>query len=247
METQEYKQYERNCSRKDGVPVLGLMLIAVGSVFLLNKLGYLDAYWRNILISWQAVVIFIGLLNTLRSGSRVPGVIMILVGGIFLAPKVIDIPFETRQLLWPALMIVVGLLIVFKTRSVRSPKMFKPKLHATIDDGMLDEVAIFGGGKKIITNKNLKGGAITAIFGGLELDFSEADFVDDVTVIEVTTIFGGVSMMVKSEWDVQVQVNSILGGFSDERRIYKGDGQTNAKKLIIKGTAILGGGEVKSY
>ena len=76
---------------------------------------------------------------------------------------------------------------------------------------------------------------------------TDAEIGDDVAVIEVSAIFGGATIIVRPEWDVQVQVASILGGFSDERKIYKGDVTPGAKRLIIKGAAIFGGGEVKSY
>ena len=104
----------------------------------------------------------------------------------------------------------------------------------------------FGGGKRQITSQNLRNGNLSAIFGGLEIDLTQAYFDEDEMVLEIAAIFGGVSLAVKSEWDVQIQVTSILGGFSDERKIYKGD-QPSGKRLIIKGAAIFGGGEVKSY
>ncbi len=238
------KQY---CQRNEGLPVLGIFLVGLGSVFLLDRLGIIPHHIREIIISWQALLIFIGFANLFRRKSRFPGIVLILVGSAFLIPDIINIPFETRQLIWPLVLIAVGLAIVFKARKIKHPDIFHS--HDTSINGSekIDEVAIFGGGKRVINSKNLKGGNITAIFGGLEIDLTDAEIGGDVAIIEVSAIFGGATIIVRPEWDVQVQVASILGGFSDERKIYKGEIPSNAKRLIIKGAAIFGGGEVKSY
>ncbi len=242
-----HEKRERHCSKKDGIPILGFGLIAIGSVFLFDKLGLIDDYWRSIIISWKSLLIFLGIINLFKHNSRLPGIVLIIIGSAFMLPELVDISFEIKQLIWPVVLILIGVAIVGKARNFKK-REFKTQLGSTDTDDRLEEVAIFGGGKRVVTNKNLKGGSITAIFGGLEIDLSEADLHDDVTYLEVTAILGGVSLMVKPEWDVQVQVNTILGGFSDERRIYKSDSNTTtAKKLIIKGSAIFGGGEVKSY
>ncbi len=233
----------RVCHR-DGLPIVGLLLIGFGVVFLLDRLGLLPYETRRIIISWPSLLIFIGVVNLFRNHSRFPAIILILVGTTFLIPRIIDVPFETRQLIWPVLLIAVGIIIVFIPRRVKHPHYFDTK-NITVDGvERIDEIAIMGGGKRVIQSRNIKGGNVTAIFGGLEIDLTEADFVNDITVIEVSAIFGGVSLFVKPEWDVQIQVTSILGGFSDERKIYKNNNTT--KTLIIKGAAIFGGGEVKS-
>ncbi len=238
-----------HCSKHDGLPIMGIFLIGLGIVFLLDRMDIIPNYWRQIILSWQSLLIFIGVINIFKSHARFPGIILILIGSAFLIPEIIDIPFETRQLIWPVVLIVVGLTIVFKARNIRTPHIFNSDAKTVNNDQeKIEEIAIFGGGKRIITSNNLKGGNITAIFGGLELDLTNADFEDDIAVLEVTCIFGGTTIIVNPEWDVQVQVASIMGGFSDKRNIYKKDENTTAaKRLIIKGTAIFGGGEVKAY
>jgi len=237
-----------NCSKHDGLPIVGIVLIGFGLVFLFDRMNLIPSYWRHIIISWQALLIFIGVINLFKSHARIPGIILIIVGSTFLFPEIFDIPFETRQLIWPVVLIGVGLLIVFKARSIKPPKMFNSDPESFNDQEKIEEVAIFGGGKRIITNQNLKGGNVSAIFGGLEIDLTEAELSDETAVLEVACIFGGVTIIVKPEWDVQVQVTSILGGFDDKRKMHKRtEGATNQKRLIIKGAAIFGGGEVKAY
>jgi hypothetical protein len=52
--------------------------------------------------------------------------------------------------------------------------------------------------------------------------------------------------VVPSDWKVQLKMTSILGGFNDKRTFIK-ESPDPSRILIIKGTAIFGGGEIKSY
>ena len=60
-------------------------------------------------------------------------------------------------------------------------------------------------------------------------------------------MFGGVEISVPRGWEVQVDVTSIFGGFNDKRGPVEPSSDNDKKTLIIKGFAIFGGGEVKSY
>lgn len=236
---------KEKCNRIENIPIMGIFLIGIGVAFLLNRLQVIPSYWSNLIMSWQSLLIFIGVINVFKRHARFPGLILILIGVTFLLPDAFDIPFETRQLIWPVLLIIIGLVIVLKTRNLKIPKYEDSDPEYNINTGKIDEVAIFGGGKRVISNQNLQGGNITAIFGGVDLDLTEADFADDYNVLEVTCIFGGVTVITKPEWDIQVHVASILGGFSDKRKVYKRDDLSSKKTLVIKGAAIFGGGEIK--
>jgi predicted membrane protein len=235
------------CSKPDGVPFIGIFLIGLGLVFLFDRIGIIPEYWRNIIISWQMLLIFIGSINLFRNHARFPGVILILVGLAFLLPEIIQIPFETRQLIWPLVLILIGVFIVFKRKNVKKAHYFNLQTENVYSDDLIDETAIFGGGKRVVSSQNLKGGNITAIFGGVELDLSDADLSEDGAIIELACIFGGTTIIVKPEWEVQVQVTSIMGGFTDKRKVYKQTGSVASKRLVIKGAAIFGGGEIKSF
>lgn len=233
-----------HCSKNESLPVFGLILVGLGFVFLLDRLDLLNDYWRHIIISWPMLLIFIGVISFFKSHSRLPGIVLGVVGAAFLIPRVIIVPFETQQLVLPLILILVGLAIVFKSRRFHRPHAF---LNPETINGSenFEETAIFGGGKRIINAKNLRSGKVTAVFGGIELDLTEADFEGDTAVIEVSCVFGGTTIFVRPEWDVQVQVASVMGGFSDKRNLYKTPVQSG-KRLIIKGEVVFGGGELKT-
>jgi hypothetical protein len=112
-------------------------------------------------------------------------------------------------------------------------------------DDEIDCVAIFGGVKRTVVSKNFRGGEIVAVFGGAEIDFSHAD-IQGVVKLEATNILGGTKLIVPPTWDVQSEMVAILGGVEDKRRIQPEMIDRN-KRLVLMGTALLGGLEVKSF
>jgi len=53
---------------------------------------------------------------------------------------------------------------------------------------------------------------------------------------------------VPEDWPVKIRVMSFFGGFSDKHRFRSSEQPAgSASQLIIKGTVIFGGGEIKSY
>ena len=128
--------------------------------------------------------------------------------------------------------------------------------HSQTGAPHLNEVNIFWGGKKKILAKNFSGGEVVAIFGGFEIDLTEADMVGGQVEIEVVSIFGGGEVRVPRNWEVVMETVGIFGGCSD--RTWHPDpvrpGATNpdgspispAKRIIIKGVAIFGGMNIKN-
>ena len=115
------------------------------------------------------------------------------------------------------------------------------------DQDKIDDVAIFGGGKRILHSDNFKGGTITAIFGGSEVDLSNCKLAMGENVIDVMAIFGGMTIFVPSDWKIIVNVFPLFGGFSVKGRKDPNVDYDPAKALIIKGVVIFGGGEIKIY
>jgi predicted membrane protein len=112
-------------------------------------------------------------------------------------------------------------------------------------DDFVESTSIFGGAKKIIISKNFKGGDLVNVFGGTELDLSQADFTG-TAVIELTTIFGGTKLLVPSNWSVKSDAVTIFGGIEDKRRMQTIT-EAPEKTLLLRGTVIFGGIDIKSF
>lgn len=112
-------------------------------------------------------------------------------------------------------------------------------------DDYLDAVSVFGGVKKTILSKNFRGGEIVNIFGGAELDFTQADIHGRV-VIDITQIFGGTKIIVPANWQVVSDLAAVFAGIDDKRIRMNTPGDTN-KILVLKGVSIFAGVDIRSY
>jgi len=112
-------------------------------------------------------------------------------------------------------------------------------------DDYLDAVSIFGGVKKTILSKNFKGGEIVNVFGGAELDFTQAD-INGQVVIDITQIFGGTKIVVPSHWRVVPDLAAVFASV-DDKRIRTTAPADSDKILVLKGVSIFAGVDIRSY
>ena len=227
--------------------LVGVFIIAAGFLLLLSNTGFLPREIKHIFFSWPMLLIGIGLISFVSSESRTPGMIMIAIGTIFLVPKVFDFPFSAWNLLWPMILIGIGVLILTKRvpRNGWRPRQLTPGKQ-TFEDGFIHEENIFSGGKQRVIHQVFRGGHINCVFGGSEVDLTQATLGEGQNELEINTIFGGVTLIVPADWRIQMKMTSIMGGFSD-KRAYIRETADSTKVLVIKGSTIFGGGEIKSY
>jgi predicted membrane protein len=164
-------------------------------------------------------------------------------------PELFDFHISFIKLFWPLLLIGIGLMILFKRgymdrwQSHRHMNINTSTTH--YDEGYFNETNIFSGSKHKVVNQVFKGGKISNIFGGTEIDLTQATLAEGRSELIIECMFGGVTLIVPSDWKVVLNMSSIMGGFSDKRMHIKESG--DSRILIVKGTAIFGGGEIKSY
>jgi predicted membrane protein len=227
--------------------ILGVIIIVAGLLLLLSNTGFLPYSLQHILFSWQMLLIGIGIISLFSSESRTPGTILILIGGIFILPRIFELSFNVMHLFWPAILIGIGVLILTK-RLPRKPWQSRSQIpqNQNFGDGYIHEENIFSGGKQRVVHQVFRGGHINCVFGGSELDLTQATLAEGISELEVNTIFGGVTLIVPADWRIQLKMTSIMGGFADKRSYIK-ESPDPSQILIIKGSTIFGGGEIKSY
>lgn len=233
--------------------IFAFIVIGAGVLFLLRSIGLLPYDLSRVLISWQMLLIVIGVFNILSSQHRVSGAILIGIGGFFMLDKFFYWDISFWQVFWPLVLIGVGVAIILNHNKVRKyGHRFNhngDELDGAFegDEDYIDEVMIFSGSKKNITNQNFRGGKITNIFGGSEISFMQAEMAPGKNDLEVVFLFGGSTFIVPQGWNIKVDVTSIFGGFSD-KRIARNDTLADPEKTLhIHGIVVFGGGEIKSY
>jgi predicted membrane protein len=244
MEPNEVKHYDGQQRKKYA---LGVIIIVAGILLLIDKTFNFPFEIQHIIFSWPMLLIAIGIVSFFSSESRTPGTILIVIGGIFLLSRIFELSFNIMHVGWPLVLIAIGVLILFR-RSPRSMMQwrFQHPNSQNLDDGFIHEENIFSGGKQRVIHQVFRGGHINCIFGGSEVDLTQATLADGVSELEVNTIFGGVTLIVPADWKIQMKMTSIMGGFADKRAYIK-DNPDPSRMLIIKGSTIFGGGEIKSY
>jgi predicted membrane protein len=110
--------------------------------------------------------------------------------------------------------------------------------------GHMEYNAVFGGAHEKISIKNFMGGEINCVFGGAELDLSDAQLAEGIHTLEINTVFGGVVLYIPVDWCVEIRQSQLFGHFSDNRP--KPPFEVDEKRmLLLEVTSVFGGGEVK--
>lgn len=245
-ETMEMKFVHHHKNNSFSRIITALLFILAGVILIGQRTGYITNDVFHMLFNWQMLLIALGIISLTKRDGSIGGIIMIMVGGVFLIPEYINLSLNTRQLLWPAILIGIGLIMLFKGYSgwhKRIERKFEKGQMTDMD--VLDANHIFGGGDFHITSDNFKGGRINAIFGGGKYDFRNAKLAEGVVILEVSMIFGGLEIIVPNNWNVKVEVDSILGGFSQKSLDFLAPKSEIQGQLVIRGSAIFGGGELK--
>lgn len=236
-------RYNRQQGREDGTHGLwaGVVVLCIGLFFFLDRLDLSLPHW---VISWPMLVIVIGFVMGVKRKFQGAGwFIVTLVGTVFLVNEIVPFDWNIHRYLWPLIMIVIGIYMI--GRAATRKQQYDQIIEAgSTSDDYLQATTIFSSSNKVILSKNFKGGNVTTTFGGTELNFMGAD-IQGEAVLDITTLFGGLEIMVPSNWDVKMDVNTIFGGFEDKRGVQPM--QNSGKTLIIRGSCTFGGVDLKSF
>lgn len=219
----------------------GLIVVAVGLVFLADAL---DLYVPDWLFSWKTLIIAIGLYVGAKQSFKFGGwLIPVAIGLIFIADEYVQ-DLYLKPYLIPAIIIGIGLYIIFKPRKKNGQDWKGMVYTETTADSQWESVSVFGGNKNIIS-KDFRGGEMVTIFGGSELNMTQADITGVVT-IEVVQIFGSTKLIVPANWKIQTsELVSVFGGIDDKRQVNAN--QDDTKILNLKGASVFGGIDIRSY
>lgn len=228
----------RNLERRAhplGVIILGLVVITFGLSLLANNLGWSDAQYvfRS---AWPLFLVAagVGIVLQRRQGHGFWGVALILAGLWSFAAQQHWLRVNFWAVFGPTLIVLVGASLIW--RSVTRPR---PESAA---DSYLHSFAVFSGAE-LRPTAPFEGADLTAVLGGAKLDLTGTPMAGDSATIDVFAFMGGVEIWVPSDWNVVTKVGSFMGACVDKRRPST---LPPAKQLIIRGSSIMGGVEIKN-
>jgi predicted membrane protein len=221
--------------------VWGGVLCTVGVLLLLDHFGVMSIgnLWRY----WPLLVVTGGVINLTVPGKRPWGVFLIIAGVLFQLGNLNIIQFRWVEL-WPLAMVAAGGMMIWNAISTRRMASQVPAGEPT-----MDATAVFGAVERRITARDFRFGRVSAVFGGVELDFRDADIEGDEAVIEINAVFGGVEMRVPANWHVEPRNQTVFGGFTDSTSgtaAAVDPAAPKRKTLIVTGSAVFGGIEIQN-
>lgn len=220
----------------------GAILILVGVAFLLDHMGYISIgyLWRF----WPLLIVVAGIVNFIWN-HRAWGILLMLAGAVLQLNQLGITHFGWAQF-WPMILIGIGILVLWGALEGKKRPVFSGSPE-TDPRTTLNEAVVFGGLERRMTSQDFRGGEVTTIFGGVELDLSEANMQAEEATLAVTAIFGGVEIRVPPTWQVVFRGAPIFGGIEDKTRTARvQDPTANLKSLVITGAVIFGGLELKN-
>lgn len=225
----------------------GLLFIIIGGVLLLRNLSLIPPGFPGYIFTWPMILIIIGCFNLVGKKDKTAGFILISIGLFFLLPNALGVPTYQIFKFWPVLLIVAGISFLLKQKNYGGYKRLEmDHSRGASEMGLIEVTSFFGGSQKVLDPMEFRGGSVSSIFGGNEIDLTQCVLAEGVNRIDLTVLFGGAVLIVPADWNVQVEVNPILGGFSDERFNNPTIFRDPERVLVIKGIAIFGGGVLKS-
>jgi hypothetical protein len=215
-------------SRRNDPPlprlVFGVAVVAVGAIVFMNRTHGRDLF--DGLEWWPLALIALGLAQ-LPYRKWVAAAVWLIAGTYFLLPLlgVARMHFWRIIGLWPLLISVAGATLIMHALR-RGERSFSA-------------TAVMAGNVRKVGGP-FKGGELTAVMGGCDIDFAAATL-DGEAVLDVLAFWGGIVVRVPRGWTVVDKVTPILGGYEDRTT----RGADGAPRLIIRGSAIMAGIEVR--
>ncbi|MGA9117340.1 MAG: DUF5668 domain-containing protein [Bacteroidota bacterium] len=216
--------------------VFGVIVLLAGLLFLLDNFDVLSA--DEYLKYWPALLLAYGLFRLLQPGDlpgKFFGLLAAALGGLLLLDMSGVIVFEVWDF-WPILLILMGLSLVF-----RAARRAAPAAAPAGGDGSVKGFVVMGGWKRSYGAEDFRGGELTAVMGGCELDLRQARMKGAEAVLDVFALWGGIEIKVPQDWTVAVEGVPLLGGFDDKTLPPR---ENPRGRLVIKGFVVMGGVEI---
>lgn len=226
--------------RNLGTVIIGLLFIIAGIGYSGNILGFWTGFTILFPGWWSLFIIVPCLVSILKYGYNSGSFIGLIIGIFFLISSQEQFKFLWKMIL-PLVFIIIGCVIIFNLIFVnkKSKKIgnMKSQIGIPYYSGIFCSQNI-----KFNSNEFFHGADITAIFGSVEIDLSEAQFANDIVVINITNVFSGVDILVPHNSVVKV-VNTPIFGTVNNKATSSSD-IVNAPQINIRCLNIFSGVDI---
>ena len=214
----------------------GVIFIIIGLILGLNAVGItnIDIFFEG---WWTLFIIVPSVVSIAKNYKDASAYIWLIIGIALLlaAQGIIDMSIIGKLIL-PAVLVAIGVGIIFKD-TVSS------KVNSKIDElnksNKEEFYATFSGQKFNFAGVDFNGVSLNAIFGGIDLDLKNANIVED-KIINATSVFGGLNILVPENINIQVKSTSIFGGVNNKTK-----NKEEQPTIYVKAFCLFGGVDIK--
>ncbi len=228
--------------------IIGLVVIAVGVLFLLDSVGVFDT---GDVFQWiPSLFILLGLWLLVKNRfRRVAGPLIMILIAVFVQLLVLDVRVGE---FWPLILIAVGIVILIKSFQSRRGRsgdengdppnsvnvLGSERTVAPSDQDTINLDTVMGSAAQTVTSDNFRGGRASAVMGNANIDLREASIQEKPAVLELNVVMGEIKLRAPRDWNIRVDDDTVMGDTKDERATrHTEESQTD---LVIKASVVMG-------
>ena len=222
----------------------GLFFVAIGIGIAGNVLNLWDfqLFFRG---WWTFLIIIPCFISMIQNNFGVGSTMGFIFGVLLFLSYNINLNFSIWELIIPAILVFIGLRIMFQGVFRKKPQYFERNINVeggqSFTGGAKSEYsAVFSSNRVHITD-DFVGTNINAVFGGLVLDLRDAKIMTDVEV-NATAVFGGIDIYLPRGVNVKTNNVPIFGGVSNKSNQ---NAEPGAPTIYLNATCMFGGIDIK--
>jgi hypothetical protein len=132
---------------------------------------------------------------------------------------------------------ILAIVLVYAALNVGAAILFRRARHSYA--GPRRHFLVTQGGADLRpTAAEIRDGVISVLMGGVALDLREVELLERPARLDVLAVMGGVEILVPDEWNVQVEIETGMGGVQDRRRVPESAGPVD---LVLSGRLVMAG------
>ena len=223
--------------------IAGLVVVAIGAVFLIGTVGDFDFDVGEVLgwIGAVALIAFgLGILVSQKFQRVVFPLILIGLGVIIiLGNRGIDV-----WQYWPIILIVIGISIIFgggrrrKRKEKSAPTFEGSSTTTTTADGEVNISCTLGESRERVETDDFIGGSASVTMGEVVIDLRDTTIASPPAHLNVSITMGSMEIRVPSDWVVNLENSVTLGEVQDNRTSRAQSSGT--PNLVIVGSLTMG-------
>jgi predicted membrane protein len=191
-----------------------------------------------------------------RSGGTLWGIALVVIGALLLVDALCDGALrEVLHMWWPLLLVLWGVTLLFRKRGGSgsaepgSAQVAGEKAEAAAAE-QIAQSNVFGDVTVRVSSKAFRGGAVSTVFGDIDVDLTNAGIAEGDQWLKINGVFGDLTVHLPRDMAFAASGNTVFGdvqisdqrreGFSPSMTLESGGFGAAPKRLHISASQVFG-------